>query len=95
MSDAHRRKESRVKSRGVVELRVTGGNPVAGTVYDISESGLSIRSEAALPLGQPVEVDCGGLVADAVVRHCRAVDGAYRIGLELLSSPPSGDSRTA
>jgi hypothetical protein len=95
MSDAQRRREPRVKSRGAVELRDSGGNIVQGKVYDISESGLSIQSQAALTPGQPVEVDCGGLVADAVVRHCLPVDGAYRIGLELLPSPPVGESPTA
>lgn len=95
MSDDQRRREPRVKSRGVVEVRVAGGNAVSVSVYDISESGLSIRSEAALPLGQPVEVDCGGLVADAIVRHCLAVDGSYRIGLELLPGQADGDPSVA
>ena len=92
MRDAQRRKEPRIRSRGLVELRVAGGSAVTGTVHDISESGLSIRSQAAVPPGQPVEVDCSGLVADAVVRHCRLIDGAYHIGLELLPAQPGGNS---
>jgi hypothetical protein len=49
---------------------------------------MSVESEAALAPGQPVEVDCGGLVAGAIVRHCAALDGNFRIGLELSPAPP-------
>jgi len=78
----------RVKSRGRVELRCGGGKPVPGIIRDISESGISVESEAALPLGEFVEVDCGGLVAEAVVRHCASFGDAFRIGLELAPNPP-------
>jgi c-di-GMP-binding flagellar brake protein YcgR len=85
MSEAQRRRESRVKSRGLVRLHVAGREPLSGRVYDISESGISIDLHGALPSGQPVQVDCCGFVADAIVRHCAAVNGHYRIGLELLA----------
>ena len=77
-----------MKSRGRVELRCQDGMSIPGTIHDVSESGISVDSRAALPLGQFVEVDCGGLVAEAVVRHCAAVGEAFRIGLELAPSPP-------
>ena len=75
-----------MKSRGLVQLHVAGREPLSGKIHDISESGISIESQAALPSGQPVQVDCCGFVADAIVRHCAAVNDYYRIGLELLPS---------
>ena len=78
----------RVKSRGRVELRCEGGQSIPGIIYDVSESGISVESEAALPPGEFVEVDCGGLVAEAIVRHCASSGEAFRIGLELAPNPP-------
>jgi PilZ domain len=70
-----------------VELRSADGLSIPGKIHDISESGISVESEAALAPGQSIEVDCGGLVAGAVVRHCAPQDGRFRIGLELYTSP--------
>ncbi len=74
-----------------MQLHVTGREPVPGKVYDISESGISIESHAALASGQSVQVDCCGFVANAIVRHCGDVNGHYRIGLELLPSETGGE----
>ena len=74
----------------MVQLHVAGREPLSGKVYDVSESGISIESHTALPSGAPVQVDCCGFVADAIVRHCAAVNDCYRIGLELLPSPADG-----
>jgi hypothetical protein len=82
------RKETRVKSRGKVELRRPGGAPVHGVIHDVSESGISVDSGAALKPGEFVEIDCGGLVAEAVVRHCAANGEAFRIGLQLAPNQP-------
>ena len=85
MNSPQRRKELRVRSCGLVNLLTSNGQSIPGTVRDISPSGISVQSETALEPEQVLKIDCGGMVAHAVVRHCRADRGLFRIGLELLS----------
>ena len=84
MTSAQRRKEQRIRSRGTIHLLVDNGRSIRVTIHDVSEFGLSVDSDVALAPDQQVEVDGGGLLAGAVVKHCRADSAGFRIGLALV-----------
>jgi len=84
MTTAQRRKEERVRSRGIVRLLAADGRSISASIYDVSESGIAVDSEAALAPAQQVDIEGGGLSAAAVVKHCVAKTGGFRIGLSLL-----------
>jgi hypothetical protein len=84
MSSNQRRKEDRIRSRGVIHLVVNDGRFIRATIHDISESGMSVESDVALAPELRIEVEGGGLLASAVVKHCAAHSAGFRIGLALI-----------
>ena len=57
---------------------------LAGTVLDISRSGVGIRVPALLALGSSLRVEVGNIVADCEVRNCRPNnEGSFDVGLKV------------
>ena len=84
MTNEERRRERRVRSRGPVSLVAEGCEPVSGTIFDVSISGISVDSEHAIGLGSPVRIDGQGFAGDGIVRYCGPHHGRFRIGIELV-----------
>lgn len=84
MSYDNARAERRVKSKGEFGLMVDGRDPITAHVCDVSPSGICIETEIGLECGTPVTLDGDGLMAEGVVRYCRAEGELYRIGISLL-----------
>ena len=81
MTTDERRKETRFRSRGPVRLVVAGGVPIPGTVYDVSESGISAEVEAEIRPGTVVRIEGEGWEGSGVVRHCTRRADVCLIGL--------------
>jgi PilZ domain len=83
--------EQRLRSRGSVQIVTEGAQPAAAKVLDVSPSGIGIESTMALECGTAVRLDCYGVIAEGIVRHCRPVVDRYDrfvIGIALV--PPDG-----
>ena len=83
MTDQERRKEQRVRSRGQVTLSAETGDNVAGTIYDVSVSGLSVEAARGIPIGTAVEVESLGFAASGEVSYCERRGAVFRIGVQL------------
>jgi hypothetical protein len=83
MSNDNGRAERRVKSKGEFGLLVDGRDPITAHVCDVSPSGICLETEIGLECGTPVMLDGEGLMAEGVVRYCRAEGESYRIGIAL------------
>jgi hypothetical protein len=66
-----------------VNLLVERAGSVAGTIYDVSISGISVDAEAGLPAGSMVRIEGEGFLGEGVVQHCSECGGRYRIGVAL------------
>ena len=86
MASLDLRKETRIRSRGTVELCRSGHEGVAATIIDVAVSGIGVGTGVALDPGTRVDVVGAGFAAEAVVRHCTANGSGFRVGLELI--PP-------
>jgi hypothetical protein len=90
MSNEHGRVEQRVRSKGEFGLVVSGCAPIMGRVYDVSPSGICLETKTGIACGTPVTLDGDGIVAEGVVRYCRAEGERYRVGIALQPhEPPS------
>jgi hypothetical protein len=83
MSNDNGRAERRVKSKGEFGLLVDGRDPITAHVFDVSPSGICLETEIGLECGTSVTLDGDGLMAEGVVRYCRAEGESYRIGISL------------
>ena len=81
-----KRKETRVRSRGRLNLIVEGAAPISAKISDVSVTGLCVEAEEALPSGVAVRLDSVGFTAHGIVRYCGREQGGYRIGIAL--EPP-------
>jgi len=83
MKDHEQRKESRVRSRGRVNLLAGGADAVPGTIHDVSPSGISVVAESEISVGTPVQIDGAGFTGHGIVRYCRQHGQSYRLGVAL------------
>jgi len=66
------------------ELMTPHGEPIAGTIRDISRDGMGLESPLALEAGQPIGIVSGPAFVFAVVRHCNPIQGGrFRVGVEM------------
>jgi len=83
--DADRRTEARYPAQDPAELEIlsTPGVPLYGTILDVSRSGLKIGLPKRIDRGEQVKVKLQGNVIFGEVRYCRAVSGAFNIGIRI------------
>lgn len=84
MNASNLRRESRVRSRGLIEIGLGGRHPIAGTIRDVSVWGIGVETRSEIPPGTAVRVIGTGFTADAIVRNCVGAGASFQIGLELL-----------
>lgn len=84
---ANRRSEPRFPANAPVEVSITypvAQGHLAGTVIDISKSGLRLRMDTSLPKSSRVQVKLGEVMVFGEVRHCREVeDGVFEAGIRI------------
>jgi len=83
MKNDEQRKEARVRSRGKVNLVAGGAGAVAGTIHDVSPSGISVVTESEIKIGTSVQIDGHGFTGHGVVKYCRQHGHSYRVGVAL------------
>ena len=83
--DADRRTEARYPAQDPAELEILSGpaEPIYGTVLDVSRSGLKVGLPKRIDRGEQVKVKLQGNVIFGEVRYCRAVSGAFHIGIHI------------
>jgi hypothetical protein len=83
--DADRRTEARYPAQDPAELEILSspGEPLYGTILDVSRSGLRIGLPKRIDRGEQVKVKLQGNVIFGEVRYCRAVSGAFHIGIRI------------
>ncbi len=89
---AERRREARYPTHDPVELEVQSnpGEPIYGTVLDVSRSGLRIALRQRMDRGELLKVKLHRNVIVGEVRYCRSVQGAFHVGVKIrdLVRPP-------
>jgi hypothetical protein len=83
--DADRRSEARYPTQDPAELEIlpNPGEPIYGTILDVSRSGLRIVLPKRIDRGEQVKVKLHGNVIFGEVRYCRAVSGAFQVGIRI------------
>lgn len=81
--------EQRLSANTAVTITVLGilGEPkAAGTVIDMSGSGLRLQLSLPIPCGAPVKVETADMLLLGEVVRCEPLGSAYSIGLSLSHS---------
>lgn len=82
-----RRREIRYLTNDAVEVRQLdggGGLPMAGTIVDISRSGMRVEIPSPIAKGMWVEVILGDrTIIFAEARHCRRLSKQYQVGMAI------------
>jgi hypothetical protein len=95
--DVDRRTEARYPAQDPAELEILSspGEPLYGTILDVSRSGLRVGLPKRIDRGEQVKVKLQGNVIFGEVRYCRAVAGAFHIGIRIqnLVRPASQANR--
>jgi len=83
--DADRRTEARYPAQDPAELELLSApaEPIYGTILDVSRSGLRIGLPKRIDRGEHVKVKLHGNVIFGEVRYCRAVSGAFHVGIRI------------
>jgi len=81
------RKESRIRSRGPVQLWIGNQKHIPANIRDVSVCGICVETEVEVALGISVYIVGTGFHGAAMVRHCSACGPLFRLGLELV--PPA------
>jgi hypothetical protein len=88
--EAERRTETRYPTRGdPAELELVSApseppsEPMYGTVLDVSRSGLRVVLPRRMDRSEQVKVKLQGNVILGEVRYCRAVSGAFHVGIRI------------
>lgn len=88
-----RRSEARYHTQDPAELEILPGlgDPIYGTILDVSRSGLRIALRQRIGRGEQVKVKLHRNVIFGEVRYCRAVPEGFHAGLKILSlvGPPA------
>lgn len=76
-----------------IELLPIPGEPLYGTVLDVSRSGLRLSLPRRINRGEQVKVKLHQNVIFGEIRYCRAVHGGFHAGLKIqdLVRPPARD----
>lgn len=56
--------------------------PVAGKIVEVSRTGIQLQIDEAVPVGSRMTVKVGDTVLLGDVRHCRARDDRFTVGLQ-------------
>jgi len=82
---ADRRTEARYPAQDPAELELLSdpAEPIYGTILDVSRSGLRIGLSKRIDRGEQVKVKLHGNVIFGEVRYCRAVSGAFHVGIRI------------
>jgi hypothetical protein len=83
MDAKERRTENRVNWRGRVQLILTGYEPIAANITDISEMGCGLQVDQPVASGLAIGIQGEGFEADGIIRHCYRHDGGFRLGIRL------------
>jgi hypothetical protein len=83
MTVDNRRKESRIRSKGRVNVLAEGVPHITGTIYDVSVWGIGVETDSGINTGTPVHLDGEGFAAEGIVRYCGRHGHGYRLGVEL------------
>jgi hypothetical protein len=83
--DTERRSETRYPTQYPAELELLPGpaEPIYGTVLDVSRSGLRVSLPRRVDRGARVKVKLRDNVIFGDVRYCRAVSGAFHVGIRI------------
>ena len=88
-----RRSEARYQTQDPAELEILPGpgEPIFGTILDVSRSGLRVALRHRIGRGEQVKVKLHRNVIYGEVRYCRAVAEGFHAGLKILSlvGPPT------
>jgi hypothetical protein len=84
---AERRNEARYPTQdpAEIEIRPGPGEPVYGTILDLSRSGLRVAFAQRIDRGAQVKVTLRHNVILGEVRYCRSVSGAFHAGIRIES----------
>src|SRR5277367_2296851 len=82
--NAERRREARYPTQDPVELEVLSdpGEPIYGTVLDVSRSGLRIALRQRIDRGEQLKVKLHRNVIVGEVRYCRSVPSGFHVGVK-------------
>jgi hypothetical protein len=82
---ADRRTEIRYPAQDPAELELLPGpsEPMFGTILDVSRSGLRVVIPRRIDSGAQVQVKLHHNVIFGEVRYCRAISGAFHVGLRI------------
>src|ERR1700691_4438793 len=82
---AERRTEIRYPAQDPAELEVLPGpgEPIFGTILDVSRSGLKVALSKRIDRGEQVKVKLHNNHIFGEVRYCRAVSGAFHVGIRI------------
>ncbi len=83
--DAERRAEIRYPAQDPAELEILSGptEPLFGTILDVSRSGLRVALSKRIDRGEQVQIKLHNNVIFGEVRYCRAVSGAFHVGIRI------------
>jgi hypothetical protein len=83
--EAERRSEARYPTQDPAELELLPGpsEPIYGTILDVSRSGLRVALPKRIDRGEQVKVKLHGNVIFGEVRYCRAISGAFHVGVRI------------
>jgi PilZ domain len=83
--DADRRSEIRYPAQDPAELEILPGpsEPIFGTILDVSRSGLRVALSKRIDRGEQVKVKLHNNDIFGEVRYCRAVSGAFHVGIRI------------
>jgi len=83
--DADRRTEIRYPAQDPAELEILSRPPetIFGTILDVSRSGLRVALSKRIDRGEQVKVKLHNNVIFGEVRYCRAVSGAFQVGIRI------------
>jgi hypothetical protein len=82
---ADRRTEIRYPAQDPAELEILPGptETVFGTVLDVSRSGLRVALSKRIDRGVQVQIKLYDNIIFGEVRYCRAVSGAFHVGIRI------------
>lgn len=80
-----RRSEARYPTQDPAELELltSAGQPVYGTILDVSRSGLRVALSERIERGEQVKVKLHHNVIFGEVRYCRTVAGGFQVGIRI------------
>ena len=75
-----------MRSRGPVLLVTEDMRKIPAMVCDVSNLGIRVETDEALPLDLALRVEVFGFVASGIVRHCTVRDDKYEVGVHLAGA---------